>query len=606
MTKERRDWLIAGALLALGTFCYAFFVVQDYSGPLIGPEDYDNQFRGDANYYEFLGYYVHDHWHFGLDPISFFTKDVGYPYGTHIGMLSWCPERDLFSAALLGLFGVGPWVQLHCTLGAAVGAVGVALVLRPQLGILRASLVGYAGSFMAFYAWYKYPYHVNMVPIHWVIISIAADAVTIRLIAEGKRMSAPFVIFRAAFIALSMGLDLGYIAGFSLMSLTVTVLCAWGELGKRDRRILGRFRLAFPEDFFGELRARENRLATLGATALLLYGVLFILPLAAAVFRDTRTYPMTDTGGNFWASWFHALFPYFPGTHPNSALVHKLFGKDEGTGEYTPGYTLLLACIVGVVLAHRRNLSPRIKPLLITALLVFAYHPRWCKTLGVFPWFAYFRVAGRGTVVLPILLALIGGAMEDWPKLAKRALVVLGAIEVVVATAMVSDYRPYVLSAQQKEYFSTVKAAKGEALLEWPFCIASANVIITHELCPYYHISATAYAYRRFDQKARVSIYLSRVGKHQFENWLEDGWEGMFMPDDPARDNPTKELRCFDDEQWARFDRLYQGHDFAGLQIYPDRLPAECVEQFHARYGLPKITSKLPRVGPVEFIPRRP
>jgi hypothetical protein len=119
-------------------------------------------------------------------------------------------------------------------------------------------------------------------------------------------------------------------------------------------------------------------------------------------------------------------------------------------------------------------------------------------------------------------------------------------------------------------------------------------------------VTATAYAYRRFDDKARVSVYLSRVGKHQFEDWLDDGWEGMFMPNDPNRDNPTKELRCFDDEQWARFDRLYKNHDFAGIQLYPKFLPDECVQQFHDRYGAPKLTTQLPRMGKVEFIPRQP
>src|SRR5688572_12838277 len=119
---DRREWLYACLLLGLGCAFYALFVVQDYSGPLVGGEDYDGAYRGDANYYEFLGYFVRDHWHFGLSPISFFTKDVAYPQGTHIGLLSWCAERDLWNATFLKVFGPGPWVQLYVTVGAAVGA----------------------------------------------------------------------------------------------------------------------------------------------------------------------------------------------------------------------------------------------------------------------------------------------------------------------------------------------------------------------------------------------------------------------------------------------------------------------------------------------------
>ena len=600
---ERTQRILAVTLIAFGALSYALFVIQDFSGPLIGGEDYDGSFRGDANYFEFLGYFVRDHWHLGLKPISFLTDDVGYPSGTHIGLLSWCAERDLFHALMLKLAGPGPWIQTYVTLGATIGAVGVTLILRPQHGTLRSALVGYAGSFMAFYAWYKYPYHVNMCAIHWVLMSIAADAVTMRKVADGERLSAPFVLLRAALIVLSAGLDLGYVTGHALTSLTVTVYCAWGELGKRDKRIVHRFLLALPQHPFAELRA--HRLASAGAAAMLAVGLFLYVPFVLAVVKDTTTYPMIDAAGNFWASQFHALFPYLPGLHPNSALVHGIFGKDEGVGEYTPGFTLLLAGIVGVRLAHAKNLSARVKPLLITAILVFAFHPRWAKTLQMFPWFAYDRVAGRGTIVLPILLALMGVSVDGWPRWAKRAVVVLAGAEVATALFLVNEFHPAQLAKEHRRYFETVSEAPGKGLLEWPFCIASANFQFTKELCPYYDHTATAYAYRRFHGKSTVSVYLSRAHPLQFKSWMDEGWDGMFMPNDATRMHPTKELRCFDDEQWARFDRLYRGNDFAGIQLYADLLPAECVTMFHDRYGEPTAVQPFPRLGRVEFLKRQ-
>ncbi|MBX3222033.1 MAG: hypothetical protein KF795_16065 [Labilithrix sp.] len=602
VAAERREWLYAGALLALGTLVYALFVVQDFSGPLIGGEDYDGAYRGDANYFEFLGYYVRDHYHFGLKPISFFTKDVAYPSGTHIGLLSWCAERDLFNALLLKLVGPGPWIQTYVTLGAALGAVGITAILRGQFGVLRASLVGFAASFMSFYAWYKYPYHLNISALHWVTMSIAADAVTMRLVIQKERLSLPFIALRAALLVLSLGLDLGYVAGHALTSFVVTLYCAWAWLGQRDRRILGRLALALPERPLAELRARPAAFA--GAAALLALGLFVYVPFVAAVVRDTTTYPMTDAAGNFWASQFHALFPYLPGTHPNSSLVRAVFGKDEGVGEYAPGFALLIAAGVGIWLSHKRGVSAAVKPLLVTALLVFAFHPRWCKTLQIFPWFAYNRVAGRGTIVLPVLLALIGVSVDAWPRLAKRLVAGFAVAEFLTATFLVNEFRPARLSPQHTKYFETVAAAPGAALLEWPFCIASANSVITRELCPYYERLATAYANRRFHKKATVSVYLSRVHKTQFKSWLDDGWEDMFMPDDPNREHPKRELRCFSAEQWARFDGLYRNNDFAGIQLYADLLPDACVRAFHERYGEPTATETLPRLGRVEFIPR--
>jgi hypothetical protein len=604
VTETRRDWILAALLLSFGTFVYAAFVIQDFSGPLVGPDDYDGAFRGDANYFEFLGYYVRDHWHFGLRPISFLTKDVAYPSGTHIGLLSWCAERDLVAAWLLRLLGRGPWIQLYITTGAALGAVGVTAILRPHFGVLRSSLVGFAASFMSFYAWYKYPYHLNIAVLHWVTMSIAADAVTMRLVVTKERLGPAFVVFRAALVVLSLGLDLGYVAGHALTSFVVTVYCAWSWLGSRDRRILGRLGLVFPADPVAAIRA--ELVPFLGACALLAFGLLFYVPFVLAVVKDTTAYPMTDAAGNFWASQLHALFPYLPGVHPNSALVHAIFGKDEGVGEYAPGFTLLLAAGVGLWLAHRRGQGALVKPLLVTALLVFAFHPRWCKTLQVFPWFAYNRVAGRGTVVLPILLALIGVQMDGWPRLARRLVGVLAVLEFSTAAFLVNQFHPARLEARHFAYFAKIKAAPGAALLEWPFCIASANRVITKELCPYYDRIATAYANRRFHEKSTVGVYLSRVHETQFKGWLDDGWEGMFSPDEPNREHATRETRCFSDEQWARFDRLYRGNDFAGIQLYLDLLPDPCVQAFHARYGEPTAKETLPRFGRVEFIPRDP
>jgi hypothetical protein len=597
-----REWALAAGLLVLGLAAYALFVVQDYSGPLVGGRDYEGNYRGDANYFEFLGYYVRDHYRFGLAPISFLTTDVAYPHGTHIGLLSWCAERDLFHAAMLRLFGPGAWLQLYVTLGMAIGAVGVTAVLRPSFGVLRASLVGFAASFFNFYAWYKFPYHVNCAAVHWVNVSIALDAATMRAASRGERLRTSQLVLRVALVALSMGLDLGYVAGHALTSFVITAYYVWSELGLRDRRLLARFALIFPESPREDLRREPGAIAI--AAALASVAIAFYLPFVAAVVKDTAAYPMTEANGNFWASQLHALFPYFPGVHPTSSLVRGLFGADEGIGEYAPGYTLLAAAGIGIALTRKRGARPVFEPHLVMAILVFVFHPRWTKTLQMFPWFAYYRVAGRGTLVLPILLALVAASTFDWPKLAKRVVGALAAIEFATATLLVSEYRPAPFEPAVKAYFETVAKAPGQALLEWPFCIASANVTITRELCPYWDITSTAYANRRFHGKSTISVYLSRVHPLQFKRWIDEGWEGMFMPDDPTREHPKRELRCFDDAQWARFDVLYTQHDFAGIQLYADLLPGACVEAFHARYGAPAAEATLPRGGRVEFLPR--
>jgi hypothetical protein len=350
----------------------------------------------------------------------------------------------------------------------------------------------------------------------------------------------------------------------------------------------------------------RDRAGVLGWALVTAVPALLYVPFDAAVARDTATYPMVETAGNFWASQFHALFPYLPFVHPNSSLVHSIFGADEGIGEYAPGFTLLLGAGLGIVLCHREKRGAAIKPILITALLVFMFHPRWCKTLMIFPWFAYHRVAGRGTTVLPILLGLMAIAPRTAPPRGwLRAILGFGVAEVLTAVFLVSEYRPAQLSADARDYFTGVSKTPGKGLLEWPFCIASAHAYITDKLCPYYDQTSTAYAYRRFHEKSTVSIYLSRVSPKQFPWWLDNGWDKMFKPDDPERLHPKRETACFDEAEWAKFDALYKGNDFAGVQLYRDLLPDACVSEFHRRYGAPTLTTVLPRVGRTEFLPRR-
>jgi hypothetical protein len=596
--SKLRLW--AGPLLLLaGALLFSLRVVQDYSGPLVSGGDWDGQFRGDGNYFEFLGYYVRDHYHFGSSPISFVTDEVAFPYGTHIGLLSWCAERDLFHAAMLKLFGSGAWLQVYCTLSSFVGAFGMLLVLRKEYGVLRASLAGFASTYMNFYAWYKFPYHINMCAVHWVVLSLASDAVWLRKVTRGDRPSLFDWVLKGALVLLSMGLDLGYVAGHALMSVAVTGGYAWAYLGTKDDRIFRRLRFLLPAAPKEEIRRAPWALAAVALFAL--FGATVYVPFVFAIVRDSKAYPMTDAGGTFWASPFHVLFPYFPWVHPASKVVKSVFGTDEGIGEFTPGFTLIFAAAVGLRRALQRKSVAALKPLLIMLVLVLAFHPTWSKTLQVFPWFAYHRVAGRATIVLPVLLALIGASSAHWSKWQLRALCGLGVVEVLTAAFLVNEYKPAKLTQAHRAYFATVAAMPGKGLLEWPFCIAAGNTVMTRELCPYYDKLATAYANRRFHEKATVSVYLSRIHPLQFKTWLDEGWPQMFMPDDPKREHPTRELRCFSELQWQRFDTLFRSFDFAGLQIYTSLLPAGCVQEFHHRYGEPVASETLPRVGPVQL-----
>ena len=592
---ERRRLFIACSSLTLAWALYVASTIKDFSGPLVGPRD--------TNYFEYLGYHVLWHYKPGLPPdLGFQTDEVGYYQGTSIAYLSWCAERDLLCAFLLKVFGRGPWIQLYCAISPGIGAFGTLFLLRKEHGLPRATLVAFAGCFMAFYASYKFPYHLNMAALHWGTLCIVCDYLITRYVTRDEAIPAWLLLLRAALMVLLIGLDVGYVAGYPLTFFTISAafwVLRW-VFSARKRGI--RFSAYFPKHPIQDLK--RTPFFTAACIFGFLWGLLLYVPFAFALVRGASVYKFPDAGGNFWASWFRLLIPFLPGANPGSHWVTWIFGDAEGVAEYSVGWTLLAFAALGIRSAKQRRQIPMLVPTIITFVVCFAFHPKSFPTLHVFPWFMFNRVAGRATIYFPLFLSLAGIAFDPTRR-QKRAVYMLfglGIVETATAFTMVNDYQPAHLSPAADHYFDVVRASRGEALLEWPFCIAGANGVGTKELCPYYGVMATAYAHRRFHGKKVMSFYLSRLHPSQVEPRAD--LETLFSPDNPDPHDARKETRCFDDAQWLKFDALYRGHDFSGIQLYTDRLPEACVALFHSRYGAPAASAELPGPGHVEFLQR--
>src|SRR5262249_31353492 len=155
-----------------------------------------------------------------------------------------------------------------------------------------------------------------------------------------------------------------------------------------------------PRGLLGE--AREHPWETSMWAALLAAGLVVVVPTALVIVRATRVYRFEDAGGNFWASQFRLLLPFFPGFHPDSPPLRAVFGEAAGVAEFSTGWALLAAACLGVYGAARRRALLPFVPILVTFALFFAFHPQRFPTLHVFPWFFYNRVAGRSTIFFPL------------------------------------------------------------------------------------------------------------------------------------------------------------------------------------------------------------
>jgi hypothetical protein len=356
-----------------------------------------------------------------------------------------------------------------------------------------------------------------------------------------------------------------------------------------------------PEAPLAEARAHPFVVATLGF--LVFVGAWLYVPIVFDIVRATRTYHFEGPGGSHWAQWLRIVFPYLPFVGPQSDLAKTIFGNAEGIGEFSVGWALLAAAVLGLRDAKRSRSLLVYVPILVAFAFAFSYHPRRFPLLRVFPWFQYDRVAGRATLVFPLWFALIALAWRPTKKQI-AALVAMAAIETATAYAAFA-YVPFRPDASFCAYERAIHDAPGEAVLDWPFCIAGGNAVATEDLCPYYALTSTTYAYRRFHRKDVVGLLLSRMAPEQAKPFYDLDLPALFHPDVKEIRTSRRQTQCFDDREWAIFDGFYRAHAFAGISLYPDLLPPGCPEQFFARYGQPVAETRLPAEGRAVFLTGR-
>jgi hypothetical protein len=165
--------------------------------------------------------------------------------------------------------------------------------------------------------------------------------------------------------------------------------------------------------------------------------------------------------------------------------------------------------------------------------------------------------------------------------------------------------KPYVRpDASFERTMATIAATPGEAVLEWPFCVAAGNGLGTGELCLYYHQQSGLFALRQFHHKKVVGQYFGRLHRSQLAPFRQAGWPQMFFPDVDHPMLATRQRRDFLPGEWRFLADFYRLNDFCGLLIYPDLLDPETVRTIHEVAGPPVAETTYPGVGRVEFIPK--
>lgn len=595
---------------ALGLVLLAVFVVRDLGSARFYPLD-PGQYHFTSEYFS-----RNVSW-WPIPRLALVTDWSFYPYGLNHAFLHWAFERDLFVTLLSWAGGgAGPWLQLYFLLTTAVTAAGLYWILRAEAGPRRAALVAWVASFFNFYAVGKFPIHQPYSSPHWVLLGIALDYVLLQRDARGESArSAQLWLLRGLLLVLSLGLELGYVAGYGITSFCLTV--AW---------VLGRALLSWPRaplaGTMRETRAaiwersasdprRRRRTLALALTAL---GAAWLyLPLALAIARGAKAFDFTGVPGYWqWASPLRLLVPILPGLDPYLAgdRLEAWFGDDPETWSFTlaPGLSLLLLTILGGLSARGRRL--RLLPLLALVAALLSFHPVAFPILRVLPWFEFARVSGRATVILPLVFSLFAlGLPTGWWR-SERARLVGGALALLFAAEATTAYLrivrarvefPGLASTPDLEHLGrTIAAAPGEALFEWPFLLAPSS----SPLGVYYSRLGGSSQLAILHGKKGMGAYLGRLHPSELARAEAPGWAALLLPDGSAP-LEVRQRRDFTASEWRFLEQFVRFGDFAGILLYRDLLPEATLRGFHARFGSPAATATyLPDVGIVEFLPK--
>ena len=588
MSAARRRPALVFALLAAVPIFYALFVIRDFRGPI---GDYSESFLS-----EYQAFYTAKHltlW--PLPHLHLVNDDILYPYGTNGALQSWCVERDVLGAALTHLFGRGPFLQFYYLAGVIVSALLVFFLLRRDHGDLRAACASALMHGFNFYGMQKYPYHFNMAVCHWAIAGIVCDFVIVERVVRGRHVSLRLLGLRMLLLALSFGLELGHVVGYSLTSALLSaaflagraIVIRWragvGLAGVRTEIASALARRK------AEARESWRSLAALGAALAAvtwLYG-----SIVAGIVLDTRAYDFGRVQlGVWWSHPLRLLIPYFPFLHPSQQPRFLRIRDDVaevGIGSGGAGWLLLGLALLGMWQARRR-IAPYV-PILAALFLYIVSGPQ-LPLLRMLPWFAFMRVYSRATLVYSALFTLLAIEVSFAGSRGRRwigaLLLAVGALELSTIILIKRGDAAYAPQPAVLSYFERIKQQPGEALLDWPFCIVGGNGQIG-ELCPYWVKMRGVFALQRFHEKKVIGQYLGRLHPLQVKPFVDAGWPKLFDPDAADQTRADRQRRCLDDDEWALFTEFYRYNDFAGIQLALDRLPPGCAESFYARFGAP-------------------
>ena len=578
---------------------------MSFSGRLFG--------QGDISNWESLGDFFRRQIQFLPYPwIEFYSDRFLFPYGFTNVMQTWGFEREYLNLLLTGLLGDGPWLQSYFLLSLGLTACGFFLIFRKMLPVKHAAVFSLLPVLANAYLFFRYPGHLNIAVAHWALIGIAMDYSLCRswfLKDNPNRLNALLFLLRLLLLVATLGLDLGYVAGYSFTSFFLTT--AWiGYSAWKTRKTLN-----VPWRAVVFLKGKKERIQAFFISAAGVVLAFFYLPLILDVLLAARPFAMPQVSG-YWVNPLHLFHPWIPGIDPISVakdVTSFLRDRPEGPGDFNPGLALLLGGGFAVAYLARLGKLKPVVPFVFLFLICIAHHPSNFNLLNVFPWFKYHRVPSRSTLFFPLLLTLplveiccqnlhkdFFAARQKKKLFFSCALALLFVVETGTQFYWHAQSRSENISRQQSDYFKVIQNSRGAGLLNFPFCVTSGNGVATNTYCPSFEKLSALGGMSIWHGKKVLDIYAGRMHPNQIQA-LEDAGFATVMK---HFFEPQGLQNCLSNDEWNFLDQFYTLNDFAGIQVIDDFVPEPCRSVLYKRFGNPSAHTLLPLTGPVSFVPK--
>ncbi|WP_188765137.1 hypothetical protein [Emticicia aquatilis] len=603
MTVKNRNYLFISLAILL-PILYGVFFIRNFSMPLSG--------GGDVDEWEYVGYYLSQHLTFKPFPSLVFNHNqTFYPFGTTQVFSDWSLESNYWFTFFYNNFGHGAWLNYYYILSLIVSFLGSYLILKKDFGEPKALFVGFVVTFFNFYALNKYPHHYNHSTIHWAILSLFTDFILVKRIILKEDISLKWVFLKVFILLATLGMNLGYICGFALNSFVISFIAVLVIIVKRIAKGENQLR-KYLIDWFDDLKRSPIFYFILSVPSLIF--MFLYLPLVLQIYFEAKSFHLDDANApHFWSHPLRMLLPYFPNFSAlHNPFTHLLKDMPEGLGSGSPGWVCLSLGIIGFF-SNRKQFWLVFVPLIILLLISTFYHPNKIPTLKIFPWGAYNRVPSRFTSLLPVIFSCFFLPTDVRKLPYNKFLLLVFTTFFVLELSVVYKYRysqkPFEFDKNFFGYMQQVKMQKGEAVMDFPFCIVGGDGTgLRENLCPIFQRTCNVYALSRFHEKKVIGGYYSHVHDSAIKGFIGVGIGNWATPNDSTYiegwKRATKIINTFNDQQLEHFVKYFQYNDFAGINVCVDLIPTKMYQQITTAIGQPTQSTIFPGAGKVVFIPK--